>query len=74
MPIYEYRCNTCGKEFEQLVNRGEETRCKHCGSKDLKKLLSVVGSIRMGSGSSSSSESCCGLTNPCSAPKRCCES
>jgi putative FmdB family regulatory protein len=71
MPIYEYKCNICGKEFEQFVTKSEEARCEHCKSKDLKKLLSVTGSVRIGKGSSGS-ENCCGMTNPCSNLKRCC--
>ena len=41
MPIFEYQCNTCGKQFQTLVMGGEEPTCKHCGAVDLKKLISV---------------------------------
>jgi putative FmdB family regulatory protein len=43
MPIYEYRCNHCKKEFSQLFLNLKETdkvRCKYCRSRDLTKLLS----------------------------------
>jgi putative FmdB family regulatory protein len=43
MPIYEYRCNQCQKEFNQLfLNRREVKRvkCKYCGGHDLQKLIS----------------------------------
>lgn len=43
MPIYEYQCNQCGREFSQLfLNRREirKVECKYCGSSDLKKLIS----------------------------------
>ncbi len=42
MPIYEYRCETCGQVNEFLVLRKEEQhRCKQCGGQDLTKLLSA---------------------------------
>jgi putative FmdB family regulatory protein len=43
MPIYEYRCNQCQKEFNQLfLNQREvkKVKCKHCGGHDLEKLIS----------------------------------
>jgi putative FmdB family regulatory protein len=41
MPIYEYTCNQCGKEFEYLVRGQERATCPDCGSADLEKRLSV---------------------------------
>ena len=60
MPIFEYECKKCGKEFEVLVfSRDEKIECEFCGSKSVKKLMSAVG---MKSGekftSSSSTPSC----------------
>ncbi len=40
MPIYEYACRACGREFETLV-RGAETPSCACGSVELDKKLSV---------------------------------
>ena len=40
MPIYEYRCRGCGKEFEALVRATDTPACE-CGSKDLEKKLST---------------------------------
>ena len=43
MPIYEYRCNQCKKEFGQLFLNAREIRrvkCKFCNSSNLTKLLS----------------------------------
>jgi putative FmdB family regulatory protein len=43
MPIYEFVCDQCEKESEILVrsSRWQGTPCPHCGSKKLKKKLSV---------------------------------
>jgi putative FmdB family regulatory protein len=43
MPIYEYRCNNCRKEFSQLFLNPKETdnaRCRYCNSKNITRLLS----------------------------------
>ncbi len=43
MPIYEYRCNKCGKEFSLLFlnpKEVEKAKCKFCRSKSLTRLLS----------------------------------
>ncbi len=42
MPIYEYKCQKCGYEFEELVFEEREIKCPNCGSKFLKKLISLV--------------------------------
>lgn len=44
MPVYEYRCLSCGRVCEHLVlNRNTfEPFCKHCGSKKVEKLISRV--------------------------------
>jgi putative FmdB family regulatory protein len=41
MPIYEYGCRTCGREFESLVRSGTMPACPSCRSSDLEKKLSV---------------------------------
>jgi len=41
MPIYEYACNQCGREFEALVRSSTVAACPQCHSTDLEKLLSV---------------------------------
>ncbi len=44
MPIYEYRCNECGENFEKLQKNGDEplTICEKCGGK-LEKQWSLSG-------------------------------
>jgi putative FmdB family regulatory protein len=43
MPIYEYKCDQCGKISEFLVasSNSKSKACSHCGGKKLKKQLSV---------------------------------
>ncbi|MDR1578262.1 MAG: zinc ribbon domain-containing protein [Deltaproteobacteria bacterium] len=64
MPIYEYKCSQCGKEFEFLVSRSQETIiCPDCGFDRCDKWLSSFRSLKAGSsdhGSYSSSSSGCG--------------
>jgi putative FmdB family regulatory protein len=44
MPIYEYKCNDCGEEFEKLVmKKNQEIECPKCGTKNVKKKFSVFG-------------------------------
>jgi putative FmdB family regulatory protein len=40
MPLYDYRCNTCGAEFEALVRPPAAPACPSCASADLERLLS----------------------------------
>jgi len=44
MPIYEFNCEDCDKEFETLVRTSDwegEVECPSCGSEKLEKRLSV---------------------------------
>ena len=41
MPIYEYRCQTCGLQFELLVRGDDAPACERCSGKNLEKLLSL---------------------------------
>jgi len=41
MPIYEYACRDCGKEFELLVRSDTRLECPQCHSVKLEKQLSV---------------------------------
>ncbi len=41
MPIYEYRCDSCSEEFEQLMlKEGEAVCCPKCQSRKASRLLS----------------------------------
>jgi putative FmdB family regulatory protein len=53
MPIYEYRCETCGHCFEKLMLAGDdETRlsCPACGKPSIRKLLSCASTLGGGGG------------------------
>jgi putative FmdB family regulatory protein len=41
MPIFEYRCESCGQQFETLVLKGTVPACPECKSEALEKLLSI---------------------------------
>ncbi len=41
MPIYEYRCESCGSEFEELVFGDSPVACPKCGGADTHKLMSA---------------------------------
>jgi putative FmdB family regulatory protein len=42
MPIYEYACSACGKEFEKLVRQSSPApECPDCHGNDLRKKLSA---------------------------------
>ncbi len=64
MPLYEYRCNECGDEFEKMLRFSEADRlpaCPRCASQNTQKRLSKVVSFGSTSGgSSSASSSSCG--------------
>ncbi len=48
MPLYEYTCNKCHKNFEILrpsSERDQRCECSHCGAKStMKRLSSLVSS------------------------------
>lgn len=58
MPIYEFVCQECGKQFEELVfGCGDEVACPHCSGTKTERLLSCCriktgGPIVQGSPSS----------------------
>jgi putative FmdB family regulatory protein len=57
MPIYEYRCQHCEERFEQLVPlRAEQppVTCPHCGTHEVRKLLSTFASVESNRTSSQS--------------------
>ena len=44
MPLYEYHCEACGREFEKLVSMGgrnQQVNCPSCGSSLTRRAISV---------------------------------
>jgi len=67
MPIYEYKCNACRKEFEVLVLGSDTPACPACAGHDLSRLMSRCGFVSKSAGpggesqvTSSSASSACG--------------
>lgn len=62
MPLYEYTCTECKKNFELirgLSERDEECECPHCGKKGkMDRESSLIG--RIGGSTKSSSVGSCG--------------
>lgn len=56
MPLYEYRCEDCGRTFEKIRRIADTDRamkCPHCESKAIKRLLSAFTTGGCGGGGNS---------------------
>ena len=65
MPLYDFKCKSCGYKFEKLVFKEEEIKeikCPKCQSNNIEKLLTT---FRIGS--SENSESSCPTCPTCSS-------
>ena len=65
MPIYEYRCNQCDREFEKYVQSAQAAvACPGCQSSRITRRLSVLGLRSAGGtfaiGGMSGGGGCCG--------------
>ena len=49
MPIYEYQCETCGFEFEELVRGSDTVACPHCQSAGVRRKMSSFAKTSGGS-------------------------
>jgi putative FmdB family regulatory protein len=69
MPIFEYRCGTCGKVYEELVfgDRDRKVPCPACGSDKSEKIPSVIGGIAITAPSSPSCGTSCSGASVCPA-------
>lgn len=41
MPLFEFRCETCQHDFEELIRSNEQPVCPKCGHTKVEKLFSV---------------------------------
>jgi putative FmdB family regulatory protein len=63
MPIYEYRCDACGKTFEMIRNLSESdegVNCPICESPKVNRVLSVFNSAQGENSSSPGTSPSCG--------------
>jgi putative FmdB family regulatory protein len=62
MPIYEYVCQSCKKEFEAIrpmSDKDKKIECEKCGSKKTKRKLAVVAKNGGGATSAASGNGGC---------------
>ena len=52
MPLYTYRCDNCGVQFDRQQSFSDPplTRCPECNKKTLRKVYTPVGIVFKGSG------------------------
>src|SRR2546422_11407634 len=50
VPIYEYRCEECGKRSSALLPRfsSPDPLCPHCGKAGLRRLVSTFATVQSG--------------------------
>lgn len=61
MPIYEYRCDTCGQRFDEFQPMGAKAPpCPGCGTEGAERLMSLVA--RGAGASAGCGPGCCGGT------------
>jgi putative FmdB family regulatory protein len=63
MPIYEYKCDSCGSKFEKLVRRSDDAaglQCPSCGDQHLSQEYSTFAAHANGAPSQSNAPMCPG--------------
>ena len=48
MPIYDFKCSSCSKRFEQLVKPGETPDCPACGASGAERLFPSSAAVSTG--------------------------
>lgn len=68
MPLYEYVCRDCQRQFETLVTRERQPECPSCHGRALDKQLSVFA-VSTGGSSSAASAGPIGGCGTCGDPR-----
>ena len=68
MPIYDFKCQECGKVSEVFLRSadGQIPCCPDCGNENMEKLITSSYMIKMDT--SASGTTCCGRTERCEKP------
>ena len=67
MPIFEYRCQQCGRQFEQIVWKADaQPECPGCGTSRVNRLVSSFAVAAASSRPQTVEAGPC----PCGAPQR----
>jgi putative FmdB family regulatory protein len=71
MPLYEYSCRACEKDFEMLVSSREAdaVRCPTCDGADVSRLFALPARGRVAESVPSGATNCRGDGPPCGAPR-----
>ena len=48
MPVYEFKCDACGAEFEELVVPGATAPCPACGNERVTRRFSAIAERGIG--------------------------
>ena len=67
MPIYDFKCQECGKVSEILLrNSDQSVHCPDCGSENMEKLISASYMVK--TDVSAPGTTCCGRAERCETP------
>ena len=67
MPIFEYKCKSCGKKFDFLQKSQNDKPVCACGSHDLEKQFSSFAVSDPSPSAHSCADGSCGLRSPCAS-------
>jgi putative FmdB family regulatory protein len=71
MPLFEYQCKSCSREFELLVRGSETPECPSCRSTALERRLSVFAAHAGGGTRDMSAPRPCGACGDVRGPGAC---
>ena len=69
MPIYEYKCRTCGTTFEVLMasRQDKAVNCRKCGGFEVERIMSAAAVLRS-ERKPLKGHTCCGREERCEMP------